>query len=284
MTATHDVTKAALEYRERGLIPLPTDPGSKAPLLKAWSARTLGDTTEPAIRAWPARWPDHGVGILTGTAADLFVLDVDRHDADGFATLAALEALHGVLPATWCAETGRRGLHYYFRMPHPPLRNSAGLLGPGLDTRGDGGQVIAPPSIHPNGRRYAWLAGRSPADLERAPAPTWLVKLLRPRPRPVFDGPKPAPIATTDRYAARALDGEIRRVLDATEGTRNDTLNRAAFSLGPLVCAGLLDEDTAAAHLARAAHRIGLAEREIVATIVSGLSSGRGKPRTASES
>ena len=66
-----------------------------------------------------------------------------------------LEATHGELPASVEVITAR-GRHLYFRTPEVPVRNTASKIAPGIDTRGDGGYVLAPPSIHPSGRRYAW--------------------------------------------------------------------------------------------------------------------------------
>jgi Bifunctional DNA primase/polymerase, N-terminal/Primase C terminal 1 (PriCT-1) len=127
-------------------------------------------STDPAVIAeWWRRWPDANVAIRTGAESDLVVLDVDvQHGGAG--TLAELERKHGKLPDTARALTGGGGQHVYFRHPGRQLRNSAGRLGPGLDVRGDGGYVVAPPSLHVSGRRYKWMR-----VLERnvADVPAW---------------------------------------------------------------------------------------------------------------
>ena len=82
---------------------------------------------------------------------------VDVDDDTGRRSLDELESKHGKLPPTISALTGR-GEHLYFRLNGHSVRNSAGLLGPGLDVRGDGGYVLLPPSVHPSGRIYT---GRS---------------------------------------------------------------------------------------------------------------------------
>jgi hypothetical protein len=69
--------------------------------------------------------------------------------------------------------TGGGGHHLYFRHPGGSVRNRAGLA-PGLDLRADGGYVVAPPSLHPSGRHYAWRAGHEPEQVALAPAPAWL--------------------------------------------------------------------------------------------------------------
>lgn len=81
-------------------------------------------------------------------------------------------------------------------------------------------------------------------------------------------------------YARTALEAEIERVTSAQNGTRNHTLNRAAFSLGQLVAGGELDEQLVVTELTTAAHLVGLAGHEIERTIRSGMSAGAKTPRT----
>jgi hypothetical protein len=84
-------------------------------------------------------------------------------------------------------------------------------------------------------------------------------------------------------YARAALDAECERVMAAAHGTRNHTLNRAAFSLGQLIAGGELDEATVITELTAAARLIGLDDREIGRTIESGLRSGAQQPRNRPE-
>lgn len=139
-------------------------------------------TDEELIRQWWQRWPDHGVGIATGQVSGLFVVDVDVSDGkQGDDTLADLEATYGELPPTVEVVTGSGGRHLYFRWPEGlVIRNDAGTrLGPGLDVRGEGGQVLAPPTRHPTGTHYRWEASGDPSDgVAVAEAPGWLVALL----------------------------------------------------------------------------------------------------------
>jgi hypothetical protein len=105
------------------------------------------------------------------------VLDVDpRHDGD--ASLARLERVHGALPATCEVLTGGGGRHLYFQLPRVTLASRVALA-PGVDVRAHGGLVVAPPSLHGSGRRYAWRRGRSLDDVDLAPMPEWLVELAR---------------------------------------------------------------------------------------------------------
>lgn len=122
------------------------------------------------------KWPNDGFGIATGKRSGIWVLDVDPKN-DGFATLAALEQKHAPLPKTVSVKTGSGGLHFYFQYPGPEYRNTAGALGAGLDTRGDGGYVVGPGSMHRNGHRYTWQNG--PNDYNIVPAPDWLLTIVK---------------------------------------------------------------------------------------------------------
>jgi hypothetical protein len=236
------------------------------------SRRGLCDASADAaeIRAWWATWPHANVGVATGR---LVILDVDG--AHGRATLAALERAHGPLPPTLTAVTGR-GAHLYFRADAHRVANSAGRLGAGLDVRGRGGYVVAPPSLHADGHRYRWSARRRPA-----PLPCWLAELLTTATAPPRRALLPN-LAIGDRgwrYLAAAVRGEIADVAAARPGTRNDTLNRAAFRLGQLAAAGRGCLDELARPLLDAALTAGLTEPEALSTITRGLTAGQRHPR-----
>jgi hypothetical protein len=125
------------------------------------------------VASWYRQWPDANVGIVTGEISNLIVLDVDpKHGGD--ASLEGLERRYGPLPVTVESRTGGGGRHLYFAHPGQFVRNRVGLA-QGIDLRGDGGYIVAPPSIHPTGGSYAWLPGRSPEELPRAPLPRWLL-------------------------------------------------------------------------------------------------------------
>ena len=164
--------QAALAYQARGWSVLPLWPGSKRPLV-AWRELQAARPTAEAVRGWWRRWPDANVGIVTGAVSGLAVLDVDP-DHGGTQSLATREARHGPLPATVEAVSGGGGRHFYFRSPGRPVASRAALAA-GIDLRGDGGVIVAPPSRHPSGRIYAWRAGRSPEETGLAPLPDWIL-------------------------------------------------------------------------------------------------------------
>jgi hypothetical protein len=169
------VATAALAYCKRGWSVLPVRPRDKRPLLP-WEPLQRSPAGEAEIRGWFERWPDANIGIVTGAVSGLVVLDIDPQH-DGEESLARLEREHGPLPVTVEALTGGGGRHLYFAHPGGLVRNKAGLA-PGIDLRGDGGYVVAPPSMHPSGRRYAWEVSHHPDDMPVAPLPGWLAARL----------------------------------------------------------------------------------------------------------
>lgn len=174
---TGDPHNEARQLADLGWRIVPIAPGKKTPHLDRWQ-HAATDDLELINNWWNGMYRGHGVGIRTGWIGDdcLFVLDVDTiaHGADGQDTLNTLTLLHGQLPDTVEAITGSGGRHLYFTAP-TEIRNSAGALGPGLDIRGEGGFVVAPPTIHPNGTTYRWIT--SPHDTTVAAAPAWLISL-----------------------------------------------------------------------------------------------------------
>ncbi|MCJ2014979.1 bifunctional DNA primase/polymerase [Methylobacterium sp. J-076] len=159
------------------------DDAGKHPLAKlAPSGLNNATSHEHIVRHWFTNAPFANVGLATGHT---IVLDVDpRHGGD--ASLEALEAEHGLLPETTRALTGGGGQHIFFRPPEGvEIRNSTGDnggLAPGLDIRGTGGYIVAPPSLHASGRQYAWSVDHHPDEVPPAPMPAWLVAALaRPR-------------------------------------------------------------------------------------------------------
>ena len=244
------------------------------PQIKNWPKRA---TTSPAqLQRWWTRWPDANLGIATGVESNLLVLDVDGDQ--GEATLAALEDKLGPLPETLEVVTPSGGRHLYFTHPGGRVKTGAGQesgLGPGLDVRGDGGMVLAPPSYRPGGI-YEWVDGpEDPAELPEA----WAA-LLRADQAP--EGVEPsdgAGQAPTMPYGQTALDLEALEVAEALEGNRNDRLNLAAFRLGQLAAEDKLNLNDAGNRLLEAAVYSGLPAHEAEQTIRSGLAAGMHHPR-----
>ena len=224
------------------------------------------------IRTWWGSWPRANIAIRTGQPAGLVVLDIDP-DHGGQTTLDRIVDEHGPLPPARMIRTGSGGLHLYFAHPGHPVPNDAGRrLGPGIDIRGDGGYVIAPPSRHRSGDRYRLTARGG----EIPHLPGWMIQALQPEPRP---DPRPARrIAHRDAWAEAALTGELDRLRQAPAGARNDTLNRVAFRIGQIIGAGRLTEADAASALTATGQAIGLSQREADRTTWSGLLAGEAHP------
>lgn len=164
--------QAALDYLRRGWSVVPVRAREKRPLI-AWQAYQQAPPTEEEVRGWFGRWPQANLAIVTGAVSGLVVLDVDpKHGGD--ASLSRLEREHGPLPVTVEAVSGGGGRHLYFAHPGGQVHNKVGLA-PGIDLRADGGLIVAPPSVHPSGARYAWRARHAPQDLPLALLPRWLL-------------------------------------------------------------------------------------------------------------
>jgi hypothetical protein len=172
---TAHTCEAALAYRHLGWSVIPLQPGEKIPKLP-WQEFQDRRADEDEICSWFKRWPQANLGIVTGPISGLVVLDVDpRHG--GEESLQRWNERHGPLPATPEAITGGGGRHFYFASRDPELGNRVAIV-PGIDLRGRGGMIVAPPSIHPSGRPYVWKPDQAPADLPLAPLPQWLRERL----------------------------------------------------------------------------------------------------------
>ena len=245
-----------------------SDPG-KHPRLHGWQRLA---TVDPAVVGeWWRRWPDANLGLATGRTFD--VLDLDG--TEGVEALCAVVSIAPVEHPGPVARTGGGGWHLLYRPSG--LGNRVGLL-PGVDWRGQGGLIVAPPSKHASGGRYTWVR---PLTAILPEVPAGLRKLLAPPATPRTTLP-PAPTLAGRRgggYGRAALARERAAVAAAQPGGRNVTLNRAAFNLGQLVAAGLLEVDQVRAVLLAAALEAGNPEAKARATINSGLAGGAAKPR-----
>jgi hypothetical protein len=206
-----EVLQAGLDYVRRGWSVVPLRPKDKRPLAP-WEPFQHRRAGEDEVRDWLARWPGANLGIVTGAISGIVVIDVDPKHG-GEESLARLVLEHGPLPLTIEARTGGGGRHLYFAHLGDRIANKVGFA-PGLDLRGDGGYVVAPPSMHPSGRRYEWAAG--PDETAPAPIPRWLLRLVG------AGGPRTGhPLAHWRRLVREGV----------TEGERNSTIASLAGHL-----------------------------------------------------
>ena len=257
--------KAAHKYGQAGWSVFPCKPGEKVPATRHGCKDATRDGDQ--IDAWWRENEDYNIGIATGEPSGLWVLDIDGQEG----LEAVLDLGYGI-PGTLTAETPSGGWHLLFSDPGG-LGNTASKLGAKVDSRGDGGYIVAAPSIHPNGGRYRWGGKQTPE-----PVPGWLIRLLRTPPK---DDPRPSRsmTANVDGYVGRACEAEAEMLATAAEGTRNDTLNRAGWNLGTLVGAGLLEDVYAYQLLEDAGKACGLSAREIGQTLRRALDDGAKHPR-----
>jgi hypothetical protein len=266
------LARSALWYARHGWRVFPCLPGDKKPAIKGWPKLATADLAQ--VAAWWRVRPDSNIGIACGPLTGLYVLDVDQHGIDGEQALAALVDKLGPLPATVEQRTGSGGRQLLFACPaNRDMRNKAGAaprpgqsagfrLPAGLDTRGEGGFVVVPPSLHPCGQRYRWIVGphqTAPADL---PEP-WVEALERRRHVTIT-----VPVTPLRHVTGQDIAALLRFVATQREGNRNAALYWAARKVEELRRLGLIAGD-GAHELRSAARAAGLDEVEAARTIAS---------------
>ena len=231
------------------------------------------------IKAWWQEHPTASIGIACGPETGVWVLDVDvpnkikPNKPDGVQSLASLEEKHGKLPPTLVQKTGGGGYQHFWKWNGREIRNSSSEIAPGLDVRGNGGYVILPPSGHELGNKYEWINKMQPAE-----APGWLIDLIY---KPTPQDSRPISRSGSSPYGEAALAKELINLSHAAENmNRNNTLNKAAYSLGQLVAGGELDQASTESALLGVAISKGLKEKEATKTIQSGMTAGMKEPRS----
>jgi hypothetical protein len=289
--STEYLRSCALDFAERGWYVFPITPwAKKPPVIDRWETRASTDPHQ--INHWWRHTP-YSVGIATGPS-ELVVIDLDvpKHGEpipdqwailginSGTGVLRALARQRGVtITPTYAVSTPSGGWHlYYTTPPGVVLRNTCNVIGWKIDTRAHGGYVLAAgSSVPPSG--YELFDDRDPAVL-----PDWLHQALTPTPSPGLSAPAVAAATNPDSYVAAAVRGETHRVRTAPSGQHNAVLCRAAYALGQLTGAGLLDETTARAELTTAAQVLIGADcdctpTEVARVITASLAAGARNPR-----
>jgi len=281
----------ALHFAARGWHVFPITPGAKKPpVIHRWETRASTDPDQ--INYWWQRIP-YSIGIATGPSG-LVVVDLDTPKpgetvpdrwaalgvGSGAGVLRVLVRQHDTtVTPTFAVSTPSGGWHLYYTVPPgAQLRNTQAVIGWKIDTRAQGGYVVAPGCpVAPGG--YELVDDREPAEL-----PNWLHQALTLKPTTALTTSTVAATANPSGYVTAAVRGECQRVRTAPSGQHNAVLCRAAYALGQLVGAGLLHEATARADLTTAAEALIRADcdctpREVARVITAGLAAGTRNPR-----
>ncbi|WP_276973954.1 bifunctional DNA primase/polymerase [Ferrimicrobium acidiphilum] len=279
---------AAMLYAKANLPVFPLIPRGKYPLIpKRLGGNGLHDATTDSkqIAKWWAKSPNANIGIRTGVHEftkdkALFVIDIDsdkEHQNNGFLAMTTLADRHG--PEwldTYSVQTPSGGLHlYYWLDASIRLRNTQDVLGLGIDTRSDDGQIVAAPSVREDGA-YTIREG---ALLAIAEAPRWAVQKLveRERKREEVAMQFTDFVVASQDQASRALQDACNE-LRQNKGGINSELHRKAYAIGGYVGAGMLSFDEAFRQLAQAAVVAGMPSRSASYTANRSLKEGARHP------
>lgn len=228
-------------------------------------------TDRATIEAWWAQWPDANIGLATGMISGLYVVDLDGPEA------AAAWADLNVEGGAWVSLTGN-GQHHVYALA-APLPSTHWKIATGIDTRGDGGYIVAPPSLHRTGKRYAWSPATDPGHAP-IPVPAFVVEACTPRIN-TESGPPSITYGATTSYGRGVLRNSIARIRAAGEGKRNSTLNDEAFLVGQFVAGGEIDPVGVAQVLEAASTDDD--RKKVRSTVQRGLRDGADAPRRAPE-
>lgn len=274
--------EAAVRLAERGIAVFPLRPRTKTPYGRTIGLHMASSDVRTAQERWAGRWmlplmdierlreknpgksddwllrpvkaqPSANVAIATGAPAGFWVLDEDGPEASAW--VAAREAEHGPLPDTVEQQTAR-GRHRCFvwnaEAAAADISNRSQLSGAPLDVRGTGGCIVVAPSIHPGDEKkgvppgfvYRWRPGHAPWEMDFAPAPAWLIALVKPKeaPAPVQAKPHVRVEGRASAYGEAALARAVATIQSAKVGSRDSTLYSSSCSIGRLVAGGEIEE------------------------------------------
>ncbi len=204
----------------------------KVPIEKGWQNRTENDIDH--LKYMLKTNPDLGVGLVTGKISNVVVLDVDPRNG-GNESLTQLEKEYEKLPKTLTSITGGGGKHVFFQAPDVPLSSRCGFF-PGLDAKGERGQVVLPPSSHPNGTLYRWM--EEPTKDAISPIPVWLHELMMSKAKIEPKGESDGKIPEGSRNShLTSLAGAMRR-----KGMGLNAIEQALLRENEEKCSPPLDE------------------------------------------
>lgn len=180
---------AALSYAARGWRVFPCSPGTKIPF-KDTNGVKDATTDEEQIREWWTRWPKANIALACGPGSGVYVVDVDHDPEAGENGWEDLKTFPD-LPKTVSQDTPRGGAHFLFKSSNPPSNKNK--FRKGIDIRADGYYIMLSPSIHPNGKAYAWAPGLGPDEVELAEFPDFMRPVRKISPPWIRQKPEEAP-------------------------------------------------------------------------------------------
>jgi hypothetical protein len=241
---------AALAFAKQGYKIFPVPPNTKKSYVRrdarSGSGESWGMTNDPTlIKKYWERWPEAGIGLPTGWVNKIIVIETDNPkghkdlEVDGEVSLQAVEKRLGTLPKTKMAESPSGSKHRIHAHPgkHLRIKNSASEIGPGIDVRGDGGMVVAPPSIRKDGV-YRWINKLPIVGLPEK----WISELTEEKPDRIIT-PLPADANWAERYGAETDDPPtLEELQEALDALPNDDVgweqwNDVAMRLWPAIAA-----------------------------------------------
>jgi hypothetical protein len=234
--------QAALELASAGWFVFPVQERGKQPLVR-WRDESTSDADK--VADWWDRWPNANIGIDCGKSR-LVVVDYDGVEPPEVDTLQV--------------KTGR-GVHHYFYNPAEPVPNSASMLGDKIDVRGEGGYVLAPPSVHPSGAIYQW------SENEIRPLPQLLRERMVRKKEEYHSDTVPTRLGGS--WGEKILQSEAAIVRTTGEGKRNHQLFESALRVMSAVKGGHLDKEVAWSEMLNAAVGAGLDRDEADGTVLS---------------
>lgn len=209
ITSPTNLAAAALQLAQQGYRVFPLQPRGKKPLIKQW--QKVATTNAAQVQQWWQQHPTANIGIATGKLSGLYVLDRDGSAGSTSYKKLRCQALESTLQVVTS-----RGVHHYLQYPSKGIRNSAGHVATGIDVRGEGGYVVAPPSVHPSGHVYRW-------HNHGAPLQSWLP--------PNGDGKHSAVLAQHAQQAKRTAGPAAGMPERIPAGERNSTLAAEAGAM-----------------------------------------------------
>lgn len=205
-----NLKQAALHYVSMGFSIFPLSARTKEPSIPSWTSYRISHAPAESVSEWWTKAPESNIGLPTGALNKIVVVDLDGPEGLAFGQSKKLFS-----PVTSLTGNGRQ-LFYQWK---DGVRNSAGKIAPGVDIRGEGGYVVAPSSVHPNGRTYRWMTHALGAvKLPEFPSELLIVT-------PVISGT----VVTTPNSSETSWIAENLKNL--SEGNRNDTFFRIAARL-----------------------------------------------------